>query len=95
MSDGAPRNPYHVLALALVLPGAGHVLLGLAPRGLIFLFFILVFGMVTLNLMPPNANFVVRHIGGIFIYGLSVIDAYKIARVRWEKWRYRRSSGQE
>ena len=92
MSD-APRNPYQVLALALVLPGAGHVLLGMAPRGLVFLFFILVFGMVSLHLMPPGANWFVRHIGGIFIYGLSAIDAYKIARVRWEKWKYRQTSG--
>jgi hypothetical protein len=38
--------------------------------------------------MPPGSSFVGRFIGGIFIYGLSVIDAYKGARVRWEKWKF-------
>lgn len=83
-----PRNPYLVLAAALVLPGSGHVLQGLAPRGLTFLFFVIVLGMASLQMMPENSSFAVRHIGGVFIYGLSVIDAYKIARVNWEKWKY-------
>jgi hypothetical protein len=38
----APRNPYHVLLAAVVLPGSGHVLQGRAPRGLMFLFFTII-----------------------------------------------------
>lgn len=83
-----PRNPYAVLAAALVLPGSGHVLLGLAQRGLMFLFFTVILGWASPHLMPEDSSFLGRHIGGLFIYGLSVIDAYKTARIRWEKWKY-------
>jgi hypothetical protein len=33
-----------------------------------------------------------RHAGGILIYGFSVIDAYKTARIKWElaKFSHRR-----
>ena len=48
-------------------------------RGLMFLFFTIVLGWVSLRLMPETASFFARHVGGIFIYGISVIDAYKIA----------------
>lgn len=83
-----PRHPYVVLAAALVLPGAGHVLQGKAQRGLMFLFFTLILGWVSLRIMPEQASFFARHAGGIFIYGISVIDAYKLARVNWETWKY-------
>lgn len=84
----APRNPHGVLAAALVLPGAGHVLLGLSQRGLMFLFFIIVLSWAGSHVMPEDASFFGRHIGGIFVYGLSVIDAYKTARIRWETWKF-------
>ena len=83
-----PINPYLVLAAGLVFPGAGHVILGQAPRGLMFLFFTLILGWVSLRLMPETASFFGRHAGGIFIYGISVLDAYKIARIRYESWRH-------
>jgi hypothetical protein len=86
MSD-KPFNPYAILAASLLLPGGGHVLLGLAQRGLMFLFFTLILGWVSMRLMPGTASFFSRHVGGIFIYGLSVIDAYKIARIRYETWK--------
>lgn len=83
-----PRNPYAVLAAALVLPGAGHVLLGQPQRGLMFLFFTVILGWVSLRLMPETASFFSRHVGGIFIYGIAVIDAYRRARIGWEAWRH-------
>lgn len=83
------KNPYAVLAAALVLPGSGHVMLGLAQRGLIFLFFMIVLGMAGNGVMPETASFIGRNIGGIFIYGLSVLDAYRIARVRFEVERHK------
>jgi hypothetical protein len=86
--SNASRNPYLVLAAALVLPGSGHVLLGLAPRGLMFLFFIIVLGWAGSHVMPEGASFFARHIGGIFVYGLSVIDAYRTARIRRETGKY-------
>jgi len=83
----APRNPYLVLAAAIV-PGAGHVVLGLAQRGLVFIFFTVILGWVSTKIMPPEASFFARHVGGIFIYGISVIDAYRTARLRAETWKH-------
>lgn len=82
-----PRHPRLVLLSAILLPGTGHVLNGQAHRGLTFLFFILVFGWVG-NRLLPEASFYVRHVGAIFIYGLSVIDAYKRAKIAETVWRY-------
>jgi hypothetical protein len=75
-----PKNPYLVLA-ASVFPGAGHVLLGQPQRGLMFIFFMTILGWVSFKLMPEDATFIGRHIGGIFIWGMSVIDAFRTARI--------------
>ena len=77
-----PPNPYAVLAAAIVLPASGHVWLGQTQRGLTFLFFILVLGWATAQVAPPAASFIGQHAGGVFVYLLSVLDAYKIARLR-------------
>lgn len=82
-----PTDPRLVL-LASLFPGAGHVVLGMAPRGLRFLFFMVVLGWVTLNVMPDTASFFGKNSGGILIYGFSIIDAYKIARIRFATWKY-------
>jgi hypothetical protein len=82
-----PIHPYAVLAAALVLPGTGQVLNGTPQRGLTFLFFMILLGWVSLHTMPEHASFVGRTIGGVFVYGLSVLDAYRHARLRFEKWR--------
>jgi hypothetical protein len=83
-----PLNPYLVLVAGTVLPGSGQLLNGVPARGLIFLLFITLLGWVSTNLMPPESSLVGRHIGGIFVYGLSVIDSYKQARIRWEQWKF-------
>jgi hypothetical protein len=87
-----PRHPYAILAAAVLLPGSGHVLQGMAQRGLTFLFFIAVLGWASRHLMPDHASFVGRHIGGVFVYGMSILDAYRTARVNWEKWSYAQRS---
>jgi hypothetical protein len=87
-----PRNPYLILAAAIALPGSGHVWLGLAQRGLMFLFFMIMLGWASQNIMPPDSSFIGKNIGGIFIYGLSVIDAYKIARVRFVEWTHAKNN---
>lgn len=81
-------NPYKALAAALV-PGAGHVMIGQAQRGLTFLFFMVILGWVSVRLMPETATFFGRHIGGLFIYGLSILDSYKTARIRWEQAKHK------
>jgi hypothetical protein len=83
-----PTNPYVVLAAAILLPGSGQVFNGAPQRGLVFLFFTILLAWASIHVMPPHASFFGRHIGGVFIYGVSVIDAYSAARVRWEKWKY-------
>ena len=83
----APRNPRLVLLAAIILPGSGHVLQGRAQRGLMFLFFTIILGWASSHVMPETASFIGRHIGGIFIYGMSIIDAYKWSKVKWEVWK--------
>jgi hypothetical protein len=87
----APRSPRLVLLAAIVLPGSGHVLQGRAPRGLMFLFFTIILGWASSHVMPETASFFGRHIGGIFIYGMSIIDAYKWSKVKWEVWKHEKN----
>lgn len=82
-----PVQPYLVLAVALILPGVGHLLVRLPSRGLIFLFFTLLFGWITYHLTTPDHSWVGRYAGGLFIYSISVLDAYKNARLRWERYK--------
>ena len=82
-----PPHPLAVLAAAIVLPGTGHLWLGLATRALTFIFFIIVFGWLTTRFAKPDVSFVGRHAGGFFVYALSIMDAYRIARRRFEVWR--------
>jgi TM2 domain-containing membrane protein YozV len=79
-----PPNPYLILAVSLVLPGVGHVLLGQPRRGLAFLFFIVMLGWITYQLTTPQHSWLGRYAGGVFIYGFAVLDAYRWARLRAE-----------
>lgn len=89
-TQAKPLHPFIILAMATVLPGAGHVFSGVPARGLQFLFFMIVIGWATSKIAPDQASFLGRYAGGFFIYALSILDAYKIARVKWETWRYAR-----
>jgi hypothetical protein len=77
-----PINPYLVLMLAAVLPGAGHVALRDAARGLAFAFFVVFFSVITYMTAPQDRSFIGRHAGGIFVWALSIPDAYRRARIR-------------
>jgi hypothetical protein len=87
-TQAKPMHPFAILALSIVLPGSGHVFSGVPARGLQFLFFMIVIGWATSKIAPEQASFLGRYAGGFFIYALSILDAYKIARVRSETWRY-------
>ncbi|MBX6320332.1 MAG: hypothetical protein IRY94_00735 [Rhodospirillaceae bacterium] len=78
-----------MLLVAALLPGVGQVLNGTPRRGLMFIFFMMSLGWITLHLAPPQASFVGRHAGGFFVYALSILDAYRWARYRWEVFRLR------
>ncbi len=82
----APPNPYLVLGAAIALPASGHVILGMPVRGLQFIFFMVILAWITAKIAPPDASFVGRHAGGFLIYALSILDAYKTARVRTAQW---------
>jgi hypothetical protein len=86
----APRNPTLVL-LAAIFPGGGHLLQGRPQRGLVFLFFMVILGWVSIRVMPETFSFFGRHAGGIFIYGISVLDAYKWSKVKFEDWKRRQA----
>lgn len=81
----APLHPLLVLAVAIVLPGMGQVLNGSTSRGLMMLCFMLILGVVTYNLAAPGISIIGKFAGGIFIYAISVMDAYYWARFRTER----------
>lgn len=89
-----PPNPYLVLAVALVLPGVGQVLNRAPVRGLTFVFFILLLGAFTLKTAAPEVSIIGKLAGGIFVYAMSVFDAYKTARVKFEVWSHAQSTPQ-
>jgi hypothetical protein len=65
----------------------GHVALGQQMRGFGFAFFSLLLALLTWHLAPPDRSFVGRTAGGLFVWALSIPDAYRIARLRYESWR--------
>lgn len=79
-----PLHPYLVLAIAILLPGMGQVVNATPQRGLMMAFMMLSLGWVSWHLTTPEHSFAGRYAGGLFIYAISVMDAYKWARVRWE-----------
>jgi len=78
-----PLHPLWVLLIAILLPGVGQVLNNTPKRGVMFLFFIMSLGWVTMHLAPPDASFLGRHAGGFFSYAIAIMDAYRWARYRW------------
>ncbi len=85
-----PPSPYLVLAAALVLPASGQVLNRQPVRGLIFLFFMLLLGGYTLKTAAPDVSIVGKLSGGLFVYAMSIYDAYKRARIRFAVWVHKR-----
>jgi NADH:ubiquinone oxidoreductase subunit 6 (subunit J) len=76
-----------VLAVAALLPACGQVLNRQPVRGLSFLFFMLLLGGFTAVTAGPEISLVGRFAGGIFVYAMAILDAYRTARLRWEIWR--------
>lgn len=82
-----PIHPWLVLVVAILLPGMGHVLLRQPQRGLGFAFFSLLLALLTWRVTTPDQSFVGRAAGGLFVWALSIPDAYRLARFRYEAWR--------
>jgi hypothetical protein len=82
-----PYHPYLVLGVAIILPGVGQVLNNTPRRGLFLIFFMLVGAWICYNTTTPEHSFLGRYAGGLFVYAMSILDAYKWARYRYEYFR--------
>ena len=86
MSTNSPWHPYAVLALAFLVPGAGHLTVGQPKRGLGFAFFALLLALLSWHTTTVDQSFMGRAAGGLFVWALSIPDAYRIARLNFERW---------
>ena len=77
-----PLNPYRVLLLATLLPGMGHVAVGAVRRGLMLQMFMVLGAIITWHLSGPQISLAGRLAGGLFVYALSVPEAYRLAKLR-------------
>lgn len=82
-----PLSPRIVLLVAILLPGMGQVLNNTPTRGFFMACFMIMLGLITYNLAEPHISLVGKLSGGIFIYALSVMDAYYWARYRTERFK--------
>jgi len=82
-----PLHPWLVLAIAILLPGVGQLANGTPLRGLTMLFFMGLLGSFTLLTTTPEHSFLGRYAGGLFVYAMSVMDAYRWARYRHELYK--------
>lgn len=93
VAPSRPVTPLLVLAAAIVLPASGQVINREPVRGLIFIFFMLLLGGFTLQTAAPEVSIVGKLAGGIFVYAVSIVDAYKRARIRFETWKFAAANG--
>ncbi len=77
-----PLNPYLVLTAAILLPGMGHVLSGAPRRAMALQFFMVALAFVTWHLSPPDTSLPGRLAGGLFVYAMSLPEAYRLAKLR-------------
>lgn len=84
----APLSPYLVLVAAIALPGVGQVLNNSTRRGLLMLLFMIVLGYMTHQVASPNVSMIGQYAGGLFVYAISVMDAYYWAKYRTEAFRH-------
>jgi hypothetical protein len=79
-----PMGPLWVLLIAILLPGMGQVINNAPKRGFFMACFMIILGLITFNLAQPHISMVGKLSGGIFIYAISVLDAYYWAKYRME-----------
>jgi hypothetical protein len=82
-----PLAPILVLLIAILLPGMGQVINNTPVKGLVMISFMIILGLITFNLAQPNISMVGKLAGGIFIYAISIMDAYYWAKYRTERFK--------
>ncbi|MDE2445474.1 MAG: hypothetical protein KGO94_04790 [Alphaproteobacteria bacterium] len=87
-----PLSPYLVLATAIILPGVGQVINKQPLRGFVFVFFIVLLGAFTLKTAAPDVSFAGKYAGGLFVWAMAIMDAYKVARIRDAVWQHQAPS---
>ena len=83
----APLAPILVLLIAILLPGMGQVINNTPVKGLVMIAFMVILGLITFNLAEAHISMVGKLAGGIFIYAISIMDAYYWAKYRSEKFK--------
>ena len=83
----APLTPILVLLIAILLPGMGQVINNTPVKGLVMIAFMVILGLITFNLAEVHISVVGKLAGGIFIYAISVLDAYYWAKYRSETFK--------
>ncbi|WP_395023354.1 hypothetical protein [Dongia sp.] len=89
----APMHPYLVLLIAALAPGSGHWAVGNVQRGVMFAWFMFILGWITWRITGPEVSPIGKLSGGLIIYAVSVLDAYRIARFRWTRFHAGRGTG--
>jgi hypothetical protein len=79
-----PLDSKFILLIAILLPGMGQVINNAPKRGFFMACFMIILGLITFNLAQPNISMVGKLSGGIFIYAISILDAYYWAKYRME-----------
>lgn len=79
-----PLDAKLVLLVAIFLPGMGQVINNAPKRGFFMACFMIILGLITFNLAQPHISMVGKLSGGIFIYAISILDAYYWAKYRME-----------
>lgn len=82
-----PPHPALVMVVSAFLTGIGQVLNGQANRGLMMAFTGLSLAWVSYNLTTPDHSFVGCYAGGFMIHAIAFMDAYRVARFRWQDWK--------
>ena len=84
-----PPHPRLVLATGLLLPGVGQVMNRQPVRGLIFVCFVVLLGGFTLTAAARGVSVVGKFAGGLFVWAMAAMDAYRTARIRYTIWQHR------
>ena len=89
----APLHPYIVMLIAALAPGSGHWAVGNIQRGVMFAWFMIVLGWVSWRMTGPEISPIGKVSGGLLVYAVSIMDAYRIARFRWTRYHADRNAG--